>query len=175
MNDSDIENSLQKKTLDNENNLNLEDYKDIYENQKFQTKLNFFENSVDSTIGKKSEKKIIENVNEINLRKPKITSNNNLEKLNNFYDKYKKKNVDIENEDNNYNDNYSDIKDNINLKEEIENDYDYEVNINNNIRDNKDYINEIMNSNSNLNLNSNNKQELFDNDNSHISNLLGKN
>jgi hypothetical protein len=174
MNESDIEHSLQKETLENENNLNLEDYKDIYENQKFQTKLNFFENSADSTIRKKSEKKIMENINVISSRKPIIISNNKIDKLNNVYDKYKKKiddkdkYKDKDNVSDSFNDKYIDIDDKINLKEEIDSNYEVSRN-NDNI---KDYINESINSNLN------NKQELllFDNDNnnSHISSLLGK-
>lgn len=93
----------------------MEDYKDIHENQKFQTKLNFFENSVDSTIQKKSEKNFHHNVvnsykkgekNDLegiginvnsnfksnpHFRKPRDISNNNIERLNNVYDKYKMK------------------------------------------------------------------------------------
>jgi hypothetical protein len=123
MDDNEIKNSIKIEEKENEeiNKINLDDYKDIYENQKLQTKLNFFENSVDdSKIGKKSQKNFLnnnivnsfkkdernnknnlQNLETLNInsnfksnphfRKPRDISDNNIDKLNSVYDKYKMK------------------------------------------------------------------------------------
>jgi len=105
-----LKDSIKPEVLDND--VDLEDYKDIHENQKLQTKLNFFENSIDSTLVKKAEgftsnnvinsivvdKKEKENLLAINSanykpnpldRIPRDISSNNIQKLNNIFDKYK--------------------------------------------------------------------------------------
>ncbi len=91
----------------------MEDYKDIHDNQKLQSKLNFFENSIDSTLVKKPEKSGSNNVvNSVVIdknprsdlqslnsnyksnpsdRKPRDISNNNINKINSIFEKYKGK------------------------------------------------------------------------------------
>jgi len=106
--EKELKESIKKEVVENE--INLEDYKDIHENQKFQTKLNFFENSIDSSIIIKPQKTSNNNVvNSIVIEKknkndflnqnnfkpnpadriPRDISNNNIEKLNSIFDKYK--------------------------------------------------------------------------------------
>lgn len=151
-----------------ENDVNLEDYKDIHENQKLQTKLNFFENSIDSTIAKKPQgftsnnvvnsfvidKKDKENLQSINAnnnyksnpmdRIPRDISSNNIQKLNSIFDKYKGS-LNSQNINNNNNNNINmkstiEDKKSKNLsKNHLENIFSFEVNKNSG--SNKDTIN----------------------------------
>lgn len=142
-----------------ENDVDLAEYQDIHENQKLQTKLNFFENSIDSTIAKKPQGSatnnvvnsiIIKNNNKDNFqgintlnyksnpmdRIPRDISSNNIQKLNSIFDKYK---GSLNAKNNNTKDDFiEDKKDNnysINNRENI---FSFEVNKDN---INKDTIN----------------------------------
>jgi hypothetical protein len=82
--------------------IDLNDYKEIHETQKLQTKVNFFESSLDNyEITKKSQvKHVVNNINQVNqipmakpdpkYRLPRDITANNIYKLNDIYDKYKK-------------------------------------------------------------------------------------
>jgi hypothetical protein len=124
-----------------ENDVDLDDYKDIHEHQKLQTKLNFFENSIDSTIAKKPQgftsnnvvnsfvidKKNKENLQSINAnnnyksnpmdRIPRDISSNNIQKLNSIFDKYK---GSLNSQNINNNNNGNGINNKINKKSSIE-------------------------------------------------------
>jgi len=111
LDENQLKESIKKEV--NTVDVNLEDYKDIHENQKLQTKLNFFENSTDSNIAKKPnnfsnnnvvnsviiDKKLnkddLQTINSNNYkpnpldRIPRDISSNNIQKLNSIFDKYK--------------------------------------------------------------------------------------
>lgn len=140
--------------------INLEDYRDIHEHQKLQTKLNFFENSIDSTIVKKPQgfksnnvvnsivldKKDKDNLQTINSnnyksnpldRIPRDISSNNIQKLNSIFDKYKGS-LNSQTNINNDKKNPTENKKSNNLSKNHENVFSFEVNQNSN---NKDTIN----------------------------------
>jgi hypothetical protein len=70
--------------------IDLEEFKEIHEVENFQSKVNFFENSVDTEIKKVDSKHIINNIYRPDPkdRIPREISANNINKMNNLYDKY---------------------------------------------------------------------------------------
>jgi len=143
----------------------LDDYKDIHEHQKLQTKLNFFENSIDSTIVKKPQGFIsnnvinsiaIDKINKDNLqsinannnyksnpmdRIPRDISSNNIQKLNSIFDKYKGS-LNYHNDNNRNKKSANEYKQSHDLsKNQQENIFSFEVNKNSS---NKDTINNGM-------------------------------
>jgi hypothetical protein len=73
----------------------LEEFKEIHEVEKFQSKVNFFENSVD-LLKKQDSKHIVNNIYRPDPkdRIPREISANNINKMNNLYDKYKSNKIE---------------------------------------------------------------------------------
>jgi hypothetical protein len=82
--------------------IDLDEFKEIHEVDKFQSKVNFFENSVDTEIKKLNSGHIVNNIYRPDPkdRIPREISANNISKMNNLYDKYKAANKHFEDSDN---------------------------------------------------------------------------
>ena len=81
--------NLEKKIEDNNNKINLEDYKEIHESQKFQTQLNFFEDSCIDNVNMKNSRQHL-----VRPPSPKVKkqANTNKEQVDSLFDKYKSNN-----------------------------------------------------------------------------------
>ena len=81
--------NLEKKIEDN-NKINLEDYKEIHESQKFQTQLNFFEDSCIDNVNMKNSRQHL-----VRPPSPKVKkqANTNKEQVDSLFDKYKSNNI----------------------------------------------------------------------------------
>lgn len=82
--------NLEKKIEDNNNKINLEDYKEIHESQKFQTQLNFFEDSCIDNVNMKNSRQHL-----VRPPSPKVKkqANTNKEQVDSLFDKYKSNNI----------------------------------------------------------------------------------
>ncbi len=76
--------------IDNKEIINLDEFKEIHEHQKLQTKVNFFESSSEINTLPKMDYKHIVNPYKIDQkdRLPRDISSNNINKLNSLYEKY---------------------------------------------------------------------------------------
>ena len=82
--------NLEKKIEDNNNKINLEDYKEIHESQKFQTQLNFFEDSCIDNVNMKNSRQHL-----VRPPSPKVKkqANTNKEQVDSLFDKNKSNNI----------------------------------------------------------------------------------
>jgi hypothetical protein len=130
------ENEIEDLKVENIPEVNLEDFKEIHENQKLQTKVNFFENSEDNYEIKKNDiKHVVSGEDKIKIptatkldpkdRIPRDITANNISKINDIYNKYT--NLQKQNLNNIANDEDTQFMESIN-------------NFNNNLRNERDQI-----------------------------------